>query len=101
VADLGLGTIFAIEELLSEKFATLEDGDPRMKNLQWLREQMNRRVWAIGRAFYLVAILETSEAEQQLQAWVARSPKLNIKKQAFLAKKYRDLWHSRLELPQD
>jgi hypothetical protein len=49
----------------------------------------------------LVAILETPEAEQQLKAWVANSPKLNIKKQAFLAKKYRDLWHSRVELPQD
>lgn len=101
LADLGLGTLFAIEESLSEKFATLEDDDPRMKNLESLRDQMNRRVWAVGRAFYLVAILETTEAEQQLKAWVANSPKLNIKKQAFLAKKYRDLWHSRVELPQD
>ena len=97
LAQLGLGTVFAIEQVLSEKFAALEDSDPRVKNLQTLRAQLDRRVWALSRAFYLVAILDSPEAEKQLQKWLASSPKLNIKKQAFLAKKYRDLWHSRLE----
>lgn len=101
LSELGLGTIFAIEQVVSEKLATLEEDDPRLQNLSLLREQLNRRVWAIGRAFYLVAILETTEAQQQLQSWVANSPKLNLKKQAFMAKKYRDLWHSRVESPQD
>ena len=37
-----MGTFFAIEESLSEKFASLEDSDPRMKNLQSLSKQTNR-----------------------------------------------------------
>lgn len=97
LAQVGLGTVFAIERVLSDKFAAFEDSDPRVKNLQTLREQLDRRVWALGRAFYLVAIMDSPEAEKQLQKWLSSSPKLNIKKQAFLAKKYRDLWHSRME----
>jgi hypothetical protein len=96
LAQLGLGTVVAIEEVLSEKCAALEDSDPRVKNLQTLREELDRRVGALSRAFYLVAILDSPAAEKQLQKWLASSPKLDIKKQAFLAKKYRDLWHSRI-----
>jgi WD40 repeat protein len=93
--ELKLSVIDAVEQALIENWGSADNNEVQQKRLQLVRDQRNRQLYQLSRAFYLVAILEHPDADQQLQQWFSNSPKLGIKKQAFLAKKYRDLWFSR------
>ncbi len=95
LTSLGISVIADIDRAVSDVGEDQQDSE-RTRLLKSIQVDIHKKLWQLQRAFYLVAVLDNSDAEGTLDKWFEASPNVAIKKQVFLAKKYREKWHRRV-----
>ncbi len=96
ILDSGLGHAMEVERVLSDKMVDVQEDDLKIRPLVDLRAGIEGRLHGLSRALHLIAILDLPEAGTKLDAWFSQSSNVKAKKAIFIAKKYREQWHRRL-----